>query len=203
MDKTFEQVKKLIEQISDSYDLPTKKQTEKMQKLTGINWSAEDLQMQCCEYWSHNTLEETAYFMLHGEYPSVRDVNLVFWQYKPGVVMNDREVFEKYRLGKGKLKALQALPLNQILQKINDLFTGWQKNDSLCDDKHWRFDCLDRTEDWMDTHFWILEYGRDVDSQREHQILKFCCHNMNDEQIGLILECMGSFQCSLHIREEK
>ena len=34
------------------------------------------------------------------------------------------------------------------------------KNDSLSDDKHWRFDCLEQTEDWMDTHFWILEYER-------------------------------------------
>ena len=101
MDKNFEQVKKLIERISDSYDLPTQKQTEKMQKLTGIDWSAEDLQTQCCEYWSHNTLEETAYFMLHGEYPFVRDVDLVFWQYKPGVVMDDREVFENIVWEKG------------------------------------------------------------------------------------------------------
>lgn len=73
------------------------------------------------------------------------------------------------------------------------------KNDSLSDDKHWRFDCLEQTEAWIDTHFWILEYERDADSQRKHQILEFCCHNMNDEQLGLILECMKSFQCSLHI----
>ena len=41
--------------------------------------------------------------------------------------MDDKEVFEKYRLGKGKLKALQELLLDEILQKIKDLFTGWQK----------------------------------------------------------------------------
>lgn len=150
--KNLEKVKQLIERISDSYGLPTKKQVEKMRNLTGIDWSAEDLQMQCCEYWSHNSLDETAYFMFHGNYPPVRDVNLIFWKYKPGVVMDAQTVFEKYRLGKGKLKALAR---------------------------------------------------REVNSQREHQILKFDCHNMSDEQIKPILACMESLQCSLHIREEK
>ena len=41
--------------IHDSYDLPTAGQTEKMRKLTGIDWDAEELQMSCCEYWSHNS----------------------------------------------------------------------------------------------------------------------------------------------------
>ncbi len=60
--KNLEQVKELINRIADYYDLPTEEQTEEMQKLTGMDWSAEDLQMLCCEYWSHNSLEETAYF---------------------------------------------------------------------------------------------------------------------------------------------
>ncbi len=75
--------------------------------------------------------------------------------------MDDKKIFEKYRLEKGKLKALQELLLDET-------------NDSLSDDKHWRFDCLEQAEAWMDTHFWILEYGRDADSQRKHQILEFC-----------------------------
>lgn len=60
--KNLEQVKELINRIADYYDLPTEEQTEEMQKLTGMDWSAEDLQMLCCEYWSHNSLEETVYF---------------------------------------------------------------------------------------------------------------------------------------------
>ena len=201
--KNLEQVKELINQIADYYDFPTEEQTEEMQKLTGMDWSAEDLQMQCCEYWSHNSLEETAYLMFHGDYPSVHEVDLIFWKYKPGVVMDDQAVFNKYRLGKGTLKALEALPLDEILQKINKLFSGWQQNNPVSDDRNWRFDCLVQTEYWMDTHFWIFEYGRETDLQREHQILKFSCHNMSDEQIRSILECMASFQCPLHIREEK
>lgn len=60
--KNLEQVKELINRIADYYDLPTEEQTEEMRKLTGMDWSAEDLQMLCCKYWSHNSLEETVYF---------------------------------------------------------------------------------------------------------------------------------------------
>lgn len=202
--KDLEQVKDLINRIADFYDLPTEEQTEEMRKLTGKDWDAEDLQMACCEYWSHNSLEETAYFMFHEDYPPVREVDLVFWKYKPGVVLDDKTVFEKYRFGKGKLKALEALPLDEILQEIRNQFSGWQQKIRPEDnEKSWRFDCLEQKEYWSDTHFWIFEYGRETDLQREHQILNFCCHNMSDEQIKLILDCMASFQCPLHIREER
>lgn len=201
--KNLEQVKELINRIADYYDLPTDEQTEEMRKLTGMDWSAEDLQMQCCEYWSHNSLEETAYLLFHGDYPPVREIDLIFWRYKPGVVMDAQAVFEKYRLGKGKLKALEALPLEEILQKITEQFSGWPQSNPSGNDNSWRFDCSEPTEYWMDTHFRIFEYGRETDSQREHQILKFSCHNMSDEQIKSILDCMASFQCPLQIREEK
>lgn len=70
-DKNLEQVKQLINRIADSYSLPTEEQVEAMRQLTGIEWDAEDLQELCCEYWSHNTLAETAYMMFHEEYPPV------------------------------------------------------------------------------------------------------------------------------------
>lgn len=92
-EKNLEQVKELIDRIADSYDLPTDEETEEMQKLTGIDWDAEDLQMMCCEYWPHNSLDETAYLMFHGEYPPVREVELSFWRYKPG--FNARCTFGK------------------------------------------------------------------------------------------------------------
>ena len=201
--KNLELVKELINRIADSYDLPTEEQTEEMRKLTGMDWDAEELQMSCCEYWSHNSLEETAYLMFNGDYPPVHDVDLIFWKYKPGVELDDQTVYEKYRFGKGTLKALEALPLEEIIQKIKEKVSGWQQNtDEEEDRESWRFDCLEQAEYWTDTHFWIFEYGRETNVQREHQILRFSCHNMSEEQINIILECMESFQCPLHIREE-
>lgn len=84
-EKNLEQVKELIDRIADSYDLPTGEETEEMQKLTGIDWDAEDLQMMCCEYWSHNSIDETAYLMFHGEYPPVREVELCFGNISPAL----------------------------------------------------------------------------------------------------------------------
>lgn len=76
--ENLEQVKELINRIADSYDLPTEEQVAEMCSLTKEDWSAEDLQEICCEYWSHNSLEETAYIMFHGEYPPVHEVVLLF-----------------------------------------------------------------------------------------------------------------------------
>lgn len=203
-ERNLEQVKELINRIADSYDLPTAEETEEMQKLTGIDWNAEDLQMECCEYWSRSSLDETAYLMFHGERPPVREVELAFWRCKLGTVLDDQIVFDKYRFGRKPLKALEALPLEEILLKVKELFTGWEENKKAgIAGKSWRFDCLEQAAYWTDTHFWIFEYGRETELRREHQILRFVCHNMSDEQINPILECMAGFQCLLHIRGEK
>ncbi len=203
-EKNLEKVKELINSVSDYYDLPTDEEIEEMCELTGIDWNAEDLQMICCEYWSHHSLEETAYLMFHESYPPIHEVKLCFWKYKQGVVLDDQTVYEKYRFGKGTLKALEALPLEEIIEKIKELFSDFQENtEAGSAGESWRFDCLGQKEYWSDTHFWIFEYGRETELEREHQILEFSCHNMSDEQINIIIECLKHFQCQLHIREEK
>lgn len=88
-----------------------------MKKLTGRDWKAEELQMSCCEHWSHHSLEETAYLMFHGYYPPVHEVELIFWKYKSGVVLDDQTIYENYRLGKEESTALEALPLDKILAR--------------------------------------------------------------------------------------
>lgn len=203
-EKNIEQVKELINRIADSFDLPTEEQVLKMRRLTGIDWETEELQMLCCGYWSHHSLEETVYLMFHEEYPPVNETDLVFWKYKPGVVMDDKEVYEKYRLGKGKLKAIEALDVEDILQKIKNSFLGYEQNlKAGREGGSYRFDCLEQSEYWKDTHFRIFIYGREIDAQKENQLVRFLCHNMSEQQISAIVACMEEFQCSLHIREEK
>ena len=202
-EKNLEQVQKLINEIADSYGLPLEKDAEEMCRLTGKEWSAEELQLKCCEYWSHHSLNEVAYLMFHEAYPPVREVELSFWRVKPGVILDDQTVYDNYRFGRKQLKALEALPLEEILLKVKELFSDWRENTEAGDEESWRFDCLEQAAYWTDTHFWIFEYGRETELQRERQILSFVCHNMSNEQIDLILNCMESFQCPLHIREEK
>lgn len=93
--------------------------------------------------------------------------------------------------------------MEEILLKIKALFADWRENTEAGDEESWRFDCLEQTAYWTDTHFWIFEYGWETELQREHQMSRFVCHNMSNAQIDLILNCMDSFQCPLHIREEK
>lgn len=197
-EKNLDQVKELIDRIADSYDLPTEEQVDKMNQLTGEEWEAEDLQMLCCEYWSHNSLEETAYMMFHGEYPPVYETELVFWKYKPGVVLDDNAVYEKYRFGKGTLKALEPLPLNEILERLKESFPKWEVMNPE-DEYNYRFDSPEQEEYWSDTNFWVFEYGRDINTGREHQLLRISCHNMSEHQVDTIIQCMESFQCPLHI----
>lgn len=197
--ENLEQVQELIDDIADSYDLPEDEQVSEMQRLTGQDWTSEELQESCCEYWSHHSLEETAYLMFHGKYPPVQETKLVFWKYKNGVVLDDETVYSTYRFGKKPLKALEPLPLKEILEKIHELFPQWQQED--LEDDYYRFDPPAQENYWVDTHFDLSEYGRELPEGREHQLLVFLTHNMNQEQIDLIMACMESFQCPLHIQE--
>ena len=200
--ENLEKVKELIESIGDYYDLPSEEETEEMRQLTGIDWSEEELQELCCEYWSHNSLEETAYFMFHESYPPTNEFKMVFWKYKPNVVLNDKEVYEKYRFGKGTVKALEPLPLEEILEKMREEFPNWEDEDAEGDES-WLFCSPNQKEYWTDTGFNIFEYGRETETGREHQILSFECHNMSKEDIDKISKCMEGFQCALHVQEER
>lgn len=156
--KNLQQVMGLVNKIAEYYDLPTEEETAKMRELTGIDWNAEDLQILCCEYWSHHSLEETAYLMLHGEYPPVQECDIVFWRDKPGCVLDDKAVYETYRLGKGTLETLEPLPLGEILKKTAEMFPEWRLNTKASrEGRSWRFDALEQAEYWTDTHFWIFE----------------------------------------------
>lgn len=40
-----------------------------MRELTGIEWDPEEIEMICCDYWECNSLEATAYYLMHEEWP--------------------------------------------------------------------------------------------------------------------------------------
>lgn len=198
-EQNLEQVKELINRIADSYDLPTDEQVSEMHRLTGIEWDAEDLQMSCCEYWSHNSLEETAYLMFHESYPPVSEVELGFWSYKSGAVLDDDAVYEKYRLG-GNMKALESLPYEQIIQDIKNCFPEWQEDEEA---RHegwcFTFNGPESAEYWKELFFSIYLYSTKTDIP---QMMVFTCHNMDEEQINQIIACMEKFNCQLRHKEE-
>lgn len=223
--KNLEQVKDLILEIDD--DTPTKEQVQRMNELTGIDWSIEDLKWEChgCS-WDFHTLEESAYCMFHKVYPPGHCKTFVFWKYKPGIITDnniltthydfddshstqyasekDHVLWHKYQLGRDRTDDLEALPLWDIIKSIQERYPNWYEKDPEAN-KHkvFCFTSLQQENYWMDTSFSILQYDRFINSQEETQMLEFSCHNMTDDQMKPIFECMAYFQCSLHWQEDE
>ena len=92
-EKNLQAVMALINRIADGdYAPPEPEDVAEMNRLTGRDWEAEDLRLICNEYWSHNSLEETAYQMLHGDLPPVRETDLAFWRAQRGAVLDSAAV---------------------------------------------------------------------------------------------------------------
>lgn len=201
----LEAVKALIEEIADSYDLPEEEQVEEMNRLTGMDWDAEELQMYCFEYWSRSSLEETVYAMFHGTLPLTREVELVFWRAKPGAALEDQAVYEKYRLGKGTLNALEPLPLEELLGRVREALPDWKEEDNSSgeSDQSYRFSGEKWRHYWSDPHFWIFPYGREKELERDVQMLSISFHNVEETVIQRVLRCMEAANCPLHIRTDR
>ena len=197
-EKNPQAVMALINRIADGeYAPPEPEDVAEVNRLTGRDWEAEDLRLICCEYWSHNSLEETAYQLLHGELPPVRETDLAFWRAKPGAVLDSTAVYAKYCTG-GAMKALEALPMEEIFAAVRAL-PGWREKERKWSGEDRRFDCETQAEYWNDTHFWVFPYGKD----ETVQLVRLSCHNMSDEQIKVLVDLMAQFDCSEQYREDR
>lgn len=197
-EKNPQAVMALINRIADGeYVPPDPEDVAEANRLTGRNWEAEDLRLICCEYWSHNSLEETAYQLLHGDLPPVRETDLAFWRAKSGAVLDSAAVYKKYCTG-GAMKALEPLPMEEILAALRTL-PGWREKERKWSGEDRRFDCQSQAEYWSNTHFWVFPYGKD----EAVQMVRLSCHNMSDEQIQTLVALMAQFDCSEQYREDR
>lgn len=197
-EKNLQEVMELINRIAEGeYDPPELEDVAEVNRLTGQDWTAEDLRLICCEYWSHNSLEETAYQLIHGDLPVVRETDLAFWRAKSGAALDAAAVYRKYCTG-GAMKALEPLPMEEILTAVRAL-PGWKEYERAEDEKDRRFDCESQSEYWSDTHFWLFPYGKD----ETVQMVRLSCHNMSDEQMQILIDLMAQFDCSEQYREEE
>ncbi len=65
-----EELKKLINEIAESYEEPDETQVQNLRRLTGVDWEAEDIQMLCCGYWeAPYTLDELVWYLVHENWP--------------------------------------------------------------------------------------------------------------------------------------
>ncbi len=146
-EQAYEQVKAMVEDWDEEWGcgpfedcLPEEDALRKLNELTGRDWTAEDVRLACFEYTSHNSLDETVYFLFHGDYPPVTNIDMAFWRPKPGAVLEPKMVYETYRLG-GAMKALIPLPVEEIEGSFRAL-PGWKEYERETGASI-RFDCLD------------------------------------------------------------
>lgn len=137
-------IEKLVNEIADSYDYPDEKLVSQMNELTGRSWSAKDCWEYTCEYWSHNSLHETVYALINGDYPPYNENEYYVWNAKRALediisvseavsdVLEETHLF--FRLGRYKKnrKAFQmfnSLPVVEIYQYFKDTFAEWNADE--------------------------------------------------------------------------
>ena len=119
----FEQVSALVEHWDEEWgcgpfedSLPEADELQKLNELTGRDWAAEDVRDVCFEFSSHNSLEETVYFLMHGDYPPVTNVNLVFYRLKPGAALDPKALLSAMTSCRRRSRASR---INGYLTKIS------------------------------------------------------------------------------------
>lgn len=208
----YEQVKALVEQWDYEWGcgpfedcLPEEDELRRLNELTGRTWEAEDVLETCFEFSSHNSVDETVYFLFHGDYPPVTNVDLVFYRPKPGAALDPKTVYEKYRLG-NQMKALEPLPWAEITEAIRSV-PGFQEHPWAAagykpDHTHsLRMNGLDQPNPWSDVHFWAFWYGGRKNPEPNH-VLSLSCHNLPEEQLQALIDLLAGFDLPVRYREE-
>lgn len=205
--RRFEQVKALVERWDEEWgcgpfeDCLLEEDTlRELNSLTGRDWTAEDARLVCFEYTAHHSLEETVYFLFHGEYPPVTNVSLVFYQLKPGAALDPETVYEKYRLG-NQMKALLPLPMEEITEALRALpgFQEYQWKNYEPD--YLRMDCLNQPDPWSDVCFYAFWYGGRKNPRPDH-LLCLSCRNLTEGQLQSLIDLMADFALPVQYREE-
>lgn len=135
----IKQIENLVNKMADSYDYPDGELVSQMNKLTGNDWDAKTYWEYTCEYWSHNSLEETVYALINGDYPPQEECEYYVWNAKFPLnkimtgadsslsdIMEETHLFfrlGRYRKDKKKSGKFNDLPLDKIYSWLTDNFS--------------------------------------------------------------------------------
>ncbi len=195
--ENYEAVKILIDEIADSYDVPSEEQVEKMNRFTGGSWTPENLREYCCDYWSgpfSNSLDATAYAMYHnGGYPKLEEIEMVFWKLKPGASMEPKTLYEKLRFIKtcAKVKAVEILPVEEIVSRLEELFPGWERKKGR---ELPAFQKVQPDEPWNVQEVSLYGY--------ENKMLSVTCTNLSEKDRNAVVQVMETFGCAVYSPEQ-
>lgn len=125
----IQEIEKLVNKMADSYDLPSQEEVAEMNCLIHQDWEAEDYWNYCCEYWSHHSLEETVWALMHdGRYPKKEEMKVCFWKTAQNVTISEQDIYESFRLGKEKKikNQFEVLPVEEIFDYAVKLYQDWK-----------------------------------------------------------------------------
>ncbi|MCI9120895.1 MAG: hypothetical protein HFG00_05135 [Oscillibacter sp.] len=201
----YEAVKALVEQWDYDWGcgpfedcLPEEDELRKLNDWTGRSWTAEDVRLACFEYASHNSLEETIYFLFHGAYPPVTNTELVFYRSRPGAVLDPKTVYETYRLGK-QMKALVPLPVEEITEALRAV-PGFQEDPQKGFAPGLLMNGLEQPAYWSNVCFYAFWYGGRGNPRPDH-LLCLSCRNLSGPQIQTLTGLLADFALPVQYRE--
>ena len=104
-------------------------------------------------------------------------MNLNFWKYKKGAVHNDSNVYEAACCDGEVVDGLEELPIDEIMDKIASVFSGW----TALDQNNYEKDGCGAFEIFTTS-----------------QIVRFDCYGMKETDMNLLMDVMIGFGCPLY-----
>lgn len=125
-------IEKLVDKMGDCYDYPDEESVKAMNSLIGQDWDAKTYWDYTSEYWSHHSLEETVWALIHdGEYPPYEEVRYCFWNTNAEFDQENEEVWLYFRLGgymrePEMLVKFEHMPMEEIYDWFIEEFPDWE-----------------------------------------------------------------------------
>jgi len=102
---------------------------------------------------------------------------LLFWRYQDGIYLNHHEVYEAIE-EQQIVEGLEELPVTVILNRINSVFSNWEK---------------------VDENSWKNSAGKGAfQIVTTPQSIKIDCYGTEGKTMNLLVDTMAEFKCPLY-----
>ena len=102
---------------------------------------------------------------------------LLFWHYQDGIYLNHHLVYEAL-VDKQEVEGLETLPVQVILNRINKVFSSWEK---------------------VDENSWKNPTGKGAfQIKTTPQSIQIDCYGTEGKTMNLLLDTLEEFKCSLY-----
>lgn len=107
--------------------------------------------------------------------------SLAFWKYKDGMYSDNKRVYEKC-CNEDVLDSLEELPVKNIMLKISEVFSSWEKVDEYNYDKAG----IDNNGEGSFSIFTTLQF------------IQFDCYGMSENDMNILIDIMLEYGCCLY-----